>query len=329
MIPRHLLLVLTLLLFGLPVAAGVPAVPISSSSVLVSQAKKRKKRRRKRKKRPRKRKRKKAAKPAIKAPEPKPEPKAAPEPTPEPAPALDESAPELPGVAVLDMELVEGVSDGVAKLVNELMLTRIAKAKVFGSVIGSSDIAQMISLEQQKTMLGCDEESCIAQLGGALGVPLMIVPGMGKLGNDYVMTLKITDVEAAQVKVRQSITVPDEPAMAKGMEWLVDASLAEFQGKAVLPAPKLERTVALVEAEQGGALKVVGKAGIALAVVGVGVAGGVHFGVVAPAQQAFKDQPTRANYENAKAAMDTGNMGLAGGLALSATGGLLWFLFAN
>ena len=91
----------------------------------------------------------------------------------------------------------------------------------------------------------------------------------------------------------------------------------------------LERTVALVEAEQGGALKVVGKAGIALAVVGVGVAGGVHFGVVAPAQEAFKDQPTRANYENAKAAMDTGNMGLAGGLALSATGGLLWFLFAN
>ncbi len=328
MISKQLFVVLTLLMFGLP----AEATPLegASSTVMVAKAKKRKKRRRKRKgKRTRKR-RKKATKPAPKAPAPKPEPVVEPEPAVEPAPAPEaEPEVELPGVAVLDMEVVEGVSEGVAKIVNELMLTRIAKAQVFGSVIGSSDIAQMVSLEQQKTMLGCEEESCIAQLGGALGVPLMIVPAMGKLGNDYVMTLKITDVDAAQVKVRQSITVPDEPAMAKGMEWLVDASLAEFRGEPVPAAPKLERTVALVAAGEGGALKIVGKAGIALAVVGLGLAGGVHFGVVAPAQEAFAASPTKTNYDNAQAAAETGNLGVAGGLALSATGGLLWFLFAN
>ena len=85
-------------------------------------------------------------------------------------------AQDRPGVAVLEMEAIAGVDEGVARLVNEILLARIGMSGVFGSVIGSSDIREMINLEQQKSILGCQEESCIAQLGGALGVPLMIVP---------------------------------------------------------------------------------------------------------------------------------------------------------
>jgi hypothetical protein len=54
-----------------------------------------------------------------------------------------------------------------------------------------------------KSILGCEEEGCIAQLGGALGVPRMIAPTLGELGDDYLITLKITDVDEAKVLVRK------------------------------------------------------------------------------------------------------------------------------
>ncbi len=234
-----------------------------------------------------------------------------------------EPEPVKPGVAILDMAVIEGVGAGVARIVNELLVTRLARADVFGSVIGSSDIAQMVTLEQQKVLLGCEEESCIAQLGGALGVPLMIVPGIGKLGNEFVMTLKITDVEAATVKVRQSITVPDEPAMATGMEWLVDASLAEFTGQPMPPMPVLKRTAPLAPVGLSPVLKT-------SLVVGTGVlgAGLVGFGFLqaADSRSEFKDRQDVDSFRRLEAAVQTGNRVAGVGYTIIA-GALLWGLY--
>lgn len=314
-------LCLTLLLLALPVQAQAQAQPRSQyeqQSTLIA-AKRKRKRRKKRRKKRRRWKKKARSKKRIAAPKPKPVVEAA---KPEPVVAAPEPEAEKPGVAVLDMAVVEGVSDGVAQIVNELLVTRLSKAQVFGSVIGSSDIAQMVSLEQQKTMLGCEEESCIAQLGGALGVPLMIVPAMGKLGNEYVMTLKITDVDAAQVKVRQSITVPDEPAMAKGMEWLVDASLAEFSGQALPPMPTLERTVPLAVAGGSGRMKTV--LVIGSGVVGAGLAG-LGYVHAEPARTTFDQRQDVDSLRSLESAVASGNVMVGLGYTMVA-GAILWGL---
>ena len=147
---------------------------------------------------------------------------------------------ERPGVAVLEMKAIAGVDRDLARLVNEVLLARVGMSGVFGNVIGSSDIEEMISLEQQKAILGCEEESCIAQLGGALGVPLMMVPVLGRVGGNYVITLKLTDVEAAQVLVRQILVVPKEQDLTKGMEWVVKATLATYQKQAPPKKPRFE-----------------------------------------------------------------------------------------
>lgn len=148
---------------------------------------------------------------------------------------------EKPGVAVLEMAPIAGVEKDLARLVNEILLARVGMSGVFSSVIGSRDIQEMISLEQQKSILGCEEESCLAQLGGALGVPLMIAPTLGRLGDNYLITLKVTDVDQAKVLVRQILLVPDEPALTQGMEWVVKAALASYQGRPVPPEPTFER----------------------------------------------------------------------------------------
>ena len=43
----------------------------------------------------------------------------------------------------------------------------------------------MLSMEQQKQALGCDDDSCLAQLGGALGVPYLFSADVGALGGDW------------------------------------------------------------------------------------------------------------------------------------------------
>ncbi len=42
---------------------------------------------------------------------------------------------------------------------------------------------------------GCDEASCITEVGGALGAQYLVSGSLGKLGKVYVLTLKLVDIE--------------------------------------------------------------------------------------------------------------------------------------
>ena len=92
----------------------------------------------------------------------------------------------------------------MGKLLNQVMMQRLTNSERFSNILGMGDIREMIDLESQKQALGCEQESCLAELGGALGVPLLIVPSLGKLGGVYLLALKINDVENAKVSVRTS-----------------------------------------------------------------------------------------------------------------------------
>ena len=83
-----------------------------------------------------------------------------------------EASAEKPGLAALDIKASHGVPPELAQLMGEILLSELKSSGQFGSVLGSSDMQAMLDLEQQKTVLGCDEDSCLAQLGGALGCPI-------------------------------------------------------------------------------------------------------------------------------------------------------------
>ena len=65
----------------------------------------------------------------------------------EPAAAEAEAKPQ--GIAVFDLEPVNGVSAGLAKLLTESLLTRLNASRRFASVVGGSDIRAMLDMEQQ------------------------------------------------------------------------------------------------------------------------------------------------------------------------------------
>ena len=99
----------------------------------------------------------------------------------------------------------------------------------------------MVDMEQQKAALGCDDTNCLAELGGALGVPYLIDSSLSKVGGQFVLTLKILAVEDAKVAVSKVAMVKDEAQRSlarssRGMSGLVQDKAPAAQASAAAPA---------------------------------------------------------------------------------------------
>ncbi len=128
-----------------------------------------------------------------------------------------------PGIAALDLVAVKGVDPAVARLLNEAMLSRLKASGRFRSVLGSSDLKALLTMEQQKAALGCEDDSCLAELGGALGVPLLFSADVGAVGGKFLLNLKILHVEEARVVDRRTTIYANEGELLEGLHAAVDA----------------------------------------------------------------------------------------------------------
>ncbi len=143
---------------------------------------------------------------------------------------------EKPGIVALDLVAVTGVKKGVARLLNEAMLSRLKASKRFSNVLGSSDFKAMLTLEQQKAALGCDDDSCLAELGGALGVPFLFGADVGVVGGRFLLNLKILRVDEATVADRRTTIYASEGELLEGLDEAVDAVVLGALGPDLPPS---------------------------------------------------------------------------------------------
>jgi TolB-like protein len=132
-------------------------------------------------------------------------------------------------VAVLDFRPL-GTEQAKADLLSEVALTQASRMAGF-EVIGRSDIAAMIGFEKQKQVLGCSEDSsCLAEVGGALGVDLIMVGSLGRLGTLYRIDLKVVDTKKAKVRGRIGVSVEgQEEKLVAAIEKTVRELLEPFR----------------------------------------------------------------------------------------------------
>ncbi len=82
-------------------------------------------------------------------------------------------------------------------------LVTIIASEVAGlgyEVISSADISAMLSFENQKDLVGCEDDiSCLAEIGGALGSDLLVAGSLGRLGTDFNLSLTLIDITRAKV----------------------------------------------------------------------------------------------------------------------------------
>ena len=102
--------------------------------------------------------------------------------------------------AVFDLKPL-GIAPEVAANLTQVLA--VALKSIDGtSVVSRDDIAAMLQLEASKVGVDCSDESCLAEIGGALGVDKLVVGNVGKLSERFVVSLKLLDVREAQVDQR-------------------------------------------------------------------------------------------------------------------------------
>lgn len=95
------------------------------------------------------------------------------------------------------------VAPEVAPVVTELVLEALLTRHRLPA-LGPADLKDMLDVEQQRQLLGCDDSRCLSELAGALGSARLVSGLIGRLGEQYVVTLKLVDLSSAQVLSRSS-----------------------------------------------------------------------------------------------------------------------------
>jgi hypothetical protein len=119
-------------------------------------------------------------------------------PAPSSAPAA--AAGPAPTLLVLPLRAAGGVQ-GPAQALDGMILAAISGTKRY-QTLGADDLNALLGVEKMKDALGCDDVSCAAQIGGALGAPYLVAGDLSPLGDEVVLSLRLMDTRAARVLAR-------------------------------------------------------------------------------------------------------------------------------
>jgi hypothetical protein len=107
------------------------------------------------------------------------------------------------GQLVVPTLATTGVDTKVAPVLTELVLEALLTRHRLPA-LGPSDLKDMLNVEQQRQLLGCEESQCLSELAGALGAARLVSGLVGRLGELYLINLKMVDLASAQVLARAS-----------------------------------------------------------------------------------------------------------------------------
>lgn len=242
-------------------------------------------------------------------------------------------------IALVGVSAGEGISKKTALMAEEMLLNALHRTERF-AVVGRSDIANLIGFEQQKQLVGCQENlSCAAEIAGALGVPYLTSASIGRMGTVTVLSLKIIEVARAKVVARSEVRVGGDADLPGALDRLVGEAVAGCETEACfgrpptagrLPPAATSPMPALVEERRssGWAWTLVGLGTVAAVAAGVvgwqarSIASGDHaVGGVAESHSMTQMEAVRASN------LALGANVLAGSAAVLGTGGVVLFVF--
>ena len=92
-----------------------------------------------------------------------------------------------------------GLAAETASLLQDTLVNRLSSRPGF-EVVTPADIAATLGLERQRALLGCadDGTSCAVELAGALGVDGLITGSVGRVGQSFVLNVKVVSARDAR-----------------------------------------------------------------------------------------------------------------------------------
>jgi hypothetical protein len=114
--------------------------------------------------------------------------------------ALVAQAPVTSKIGVFDI-VVSGLDPSFKQTAVDTVASAAAEAPGY-TVISRSELDAMLGAEKLKDSLGCDEVSCLAEIGAAAGVDHIVTGSVGKVGEGVVITLQLINAKFASVENR-------------------------------------------------------------------------------------------------------------------------------
>ena len=105
------------------------------------------------------------------------------------APTAAAATDPRPSVAVFAVDIKAGITPEQAAIVVDYITDSVRKSGSFSRVISSRDVEAVLSLERQKQLMDCSQQSCIAEMVGALGADMVLAGSVGKVGGYYLVNL--------------------------------------------------------------------------------------------------------------------------------------------
>lgn len=157
-----------------------------------------------------------------------------------------------PKVAVLDLQ-AQGVSEDETRALTGVLLAGLAQGGGI-DLLGKSDLASILSLEQTKLLLGCPPEDprCLTERGQSLGDAVLVWGSVGQVGDRVVISAAAVDMRGGTTLGRASRTV--KAGDGKKMVDATETIAAELRAALGLPSEANWKPIMSISLRVGGVL---------------------------------------------------------------------------
>jgi hypothetical protein len=99
-------------------------------------------------------------------------------------------------IALLRLTPLGDVDANTVALLSEALAGELRKRPGL-NVMSQADVSALLGLERTKEMLGCGDATCIAEVGGALGVDRVVHGSIGRVGSSLLVNISSLDPKKA------------------------------------------------------------------------------------------------------------------------------------
>lgn len=119
----------------------------------------------------------------------------------------DSEPPGQPRLLVLDFGVSDGIDGALVDVATDTYISTLKEIDRF-DLATSSDVRMMLNTEEQKQLVGCDDDSCMAEVAGALGAQYLSRGRLSLLDEEIILTLELFDTGAASLENQLTAALP-------------------------------------------------------------------------------------------------------------------------